>query len=127
MGVALCKLTRDSIMKTLGERIRELREQSDVSLRELAKELKVSAPFLSDVELGRRHPSKDVLERLAAILKTTPEDLQKFDARPPVQELRRMAANNPAMGFALRGVVDEGVSAEELQEFLKHRKKDKKG
>jgi len=114
-------------MKTLGERIRDLREQRDCSLRELAKELKVSAPFLSDIELGRRHPSKDVLERLAAALKTTPEDLMKYDARPPVQELRRIAANDPELGFALRGVVDEGVSGEELHEFLRRRKRDKKG
>jgi transcriptional regulator with XRE-family HTH domain len=114
-------------MKTLGERIRELREEKDFSVRELAKQLKVSAPFLSDVELGRRHPSKDVLERLASILKTTPEDLKKYDARPPVQELRRIGTNDTSMGFALRGVVDEGVSGEELLEFLKRRKKDKKG
>ena len=45
-------------------------------------------------------------------------DLQKYDARPPVQELKRIAASNPAMGFALRKVVEEGVSAEELLEFL---------
>lgn len=106
-------------MKTLGDRIRELREQQDVSVRELAKRLKVSAPFLSDIELGRRHPSDDVLERLAAKLGTTAEDLKKYDARPPVKELKRMAANNPAMGFALRKMVDQGVSSEELMEFLK--------
>jgi transcriptional regulator with XRE-family HTH domain len=58
-------------MKTLGEYLRELREQRDLSVRELAKRLDVSAPFLSDVELGRRHPSGEVLERLAALLKTT--------------------------------------------------------
>ena len=113
-------------MKTLGERIRELREQRDLSVRELAKELSLSAPFLSDIELGRRHPSKDVLDRLASILKTTPEDLKKYDARPPVQELKRIAASNPAMGFALRRVVDEKVSPEELLEFLKRHGKGKK-
>jgi transcriptional regulator with XRE-family HTH domain len=113
-------------MKTLGERIRELREQRDLSVRELAKELRLSAPFLSDIELGRRHPSKDVLERLASVLRTTPEDLKKYDARPPVQELKRIAASNPAMGFALRRVVDEKVSPEELLEFLKHHGKGKK-
>ena len=114
-------------MKTLGERIRELREQLDFSLRELAKVLKVSAPFLSDIELGRRHPSKEVLERLASALKTTREDLREYDARPPVQELKRIAASDPDMGFALREVVDEEVSGEELHEFLKRRKKGKKG
>jgi transcriptional regulator with XRE-family HTH domain len=106
-------------MKTLGDRIRELREQQDVSVRELAKRLKVSAPFLSDIELGRRHPSDDVLDRLAKKLGTTTEDLKKYDARPPVKELKRIAASNPAMGFALRKMVDQGVSSEDLLEFLK--------
>jgi transcriptional regulator with XRE-family HTH domain len=105
-------------MKTFGERIRELREKQDLSVRELAKKIKVSAPFLSDVELGRRHPSDDVLKPLAAALHTTVAELKKHDARPPVQELKRIAASNPAMGFALRRVVDEGVSPEELLEFL---------
>ena len=115
-----CKLTDDNTMKPLGERIRELREKHDLSGRELAKKIKVSAPFLSDVELGRRHPSDDVLKAIAVALGTTLEDLKRHDARPPVQELKRIAASNPAMGFALRRVVDEGVSPDKLLEFLKH-------
>ena len=59
-------------------------------LSELAKRIEVSPPFLSDIELGRRHPSEDVLERVARVLGTTVEDLRKFDARPPVQELKRI-------------------------------------
>jgi transcriptional regulator with XRE-family HTH domain len=113
-------------MKTLGEYVRELREKNDLSLRELAKKLKVSAPFLSDIELGRRHPSEDVLGRLASWLGTKPDELRKYDTRPPVQELKRMAANDPAMGFALRKVVDDGVSAQDLLEFLRNRGKNKK-
>ncbi len=108
-------------MITLGERIRELREQQDLSVRELAKRLKVSAPFLSDVELGRRHPSDQVLARLASSLQTTVEDLKKHDSRAPVRELKRIVANDPQMGFALRQVVDEGVKADDLIEFLKQR------
>jgi transcriptional regulator with XRE-family HTH domain len=113
-------------MKTLGEHIRKLRDEADLSVRELAKRIKVSAPFLSDVELGRRHPSEDVLKTLAVALGTTVEELRKHDARAPVQELRRIVASNPAMGFALRKVVDEGVSADELLEFLKHHSRGKK-
>lgn len=113
-------------MKTLGDRIRELREKQDFSVRELARKLQVSAPFLSDVELGRRHPSEDVLERIASELKTTIEDLKKFDARPPVQELKRIAASNPAMGFALRKVVDEGITPEDLLLFLERHGRAKK-
>jgi transcriptional regulator with XRE-family HTH domain len=112
--------------KTLGERIRELREAKDYSIRELAKKLKVSAAFLSDVELGRRHPSGDVLERLAQLLGETSKELKKHDARPPVQELKRIAASNPTMGFALRRMVDEKVSPEELIKFLDRHERDKK-
>lgn len=110
-------------MKTLGEYIRELREANDLSVRELAKRMKLSAPFLSDVELGRRHPSEEVLARLAPVLGTTVETLKKHDARAPVQELKRIAASNPAMGFALRRVVEDDVDPEALLEFLKRRSK----
>jgi transcriptional regulator with XRE-family HTH domain len=113
-------------MKPLGERIRELREQRDLSVRELAKKIKISAPFLSDVELGRRHPSDEVLETIASALGTTLEELKKHDARAPVQELRRIAANNPAMGFALRRVVDEDISPDDLLKFLDNRSRNKK-
>jgi transcriptional regulator with XRE-family HTH domain len=113
-------------MKPLGERIRELRDEKDISVRELAKKVRVSAPFLSDVELGRRHPSDDVLKLIAGALGTTFEDLRKHDSRPPVEELKRIAANNPAMGFALRKVVDDDVSPDDLLEFLRQRGRGKK-
>jgi transcriptional regulator with XRE-family HTH domain len=115
-------------MKPLGERIRELRDQQDFSLRELARKLQVSAAFLSDIELGRRHPSDEILERLAGFLKTTIQDLRAHDARAPIQELKRLAAANPAYGFALRGMVEEKVTPEELLKFLKSRsQRGKKG
>jgi len=113
-------------MKPLGERIRELRDQQDLSVRELAKKIEVSAPFLSDVELGRRHPSDEVLEMIAKVLNTTFDDLKKHDSRLPVQELKRITASNPAMGFALRRVVDEQVDPDELLEFLKHHGRNRK-
>ena len=110
-------------MKTLGERIRELREAQDSSLRELAKKLGVTPPFWSDVELGRRHPSDEVLARAARLLRVAFDDLKKLDARPAGQELKRIAMTNPALGFALRKLVDEGVSPADLHEFLRRRSK----
>ena len=83
----------------------------------------MSAPFLSDVELGRRHPSDDVLSKLARELDTTVVELRRHDARAPIRELRRMAANNPAMGFALRKVVEDGVDPEDLLRYLSGNKK----
>jgi transcriptional regulator with XRE-family HTH domain len=53
---------------SLGQRLRELRDKADLSVRELAKRIGVSSPFLSDIELGRRFPSEEVLGKLAAAL-----------------------------------------------------------
>ena len=110
-------------MKALGEYIRELREDKDLSVRELAKRLGLSAPFLSDVELGRRYPSGGVLSKLSRELDTTLTELRKHDARAPVRELRRMAVSNPAMGFALRRVVEDSVDPEDLLRYLNQRNK----
>jgi transcriptional regulator with XRE-family HTH domain len=105
-------------MKTLGERIRELREQKDISLRELAKKLAVSPAFLSDIELGRRYPSDEVLARIAKELGSTVESLKQYDTRPPIEELKKMAAANPLMGVALRRFAEKKVSASDLIDFL---------
>jgi transcriptional regulator with XRE-family HTH domain len=112
-------------MKTLGERIRELREEKDLSLREFAKKLDLSAAFLSDVELGRRFPSDDVLARIAKLLDQSVEELSAFDTRPPMEELKRMTASNPLLGVALRRVVEKSVSASDLIAMLKKAEKKK--
>jgi len=53
---------------SLGQRLRELRDKADLSLRELAKKVGISSPFLSDIELGRRFPSEEILAKLAGAL-----------------------------------------------------------
>ena len=112
---------------TFGERLRELREEADLSLRELAREVNVSAAFMSDIELGKRYPSDEVLERLARVLQTTPDELLKFDTRPPLDEMKRKSTTNPSYGFALRRMVEEDVSGEDLMRMLDQLKKRKGG
>ena len=48
-----------------GEYLKQKREEKQISLRELARRLEVSAPFLSDVENNRRAPLTE--ERLATL------------------------------------------------------------
>ena len=96
-------------IKPLGERIREIREEKDLSLRELAARIEVSAPFLSDVELGRRFPSDKVLVSIARALDTSLDDLREFDTRPPLKEFRKAAMDDPAYGFAFRRMINNNV------------------
>ena len=113
-------------MQRLGERIRELREALDTSLRELARCVDISAAFLSDIELGRRFPSEALLEKLAKHLKTTYKDLSKYDSRAPLEDLRKKSAADPRYGFALRSVVEAGLSAEDLMKLVEKKKGKKK-
>lgn len=111
---------------SLGQRLRVLREEKDLSLRELARRIDKSAAFLSDIELGRRFPSAEVLRDLARVLGTTEKDLRSYDTRPALEEIRRMALENPRYGFAFRTLVEEGLSPEELLEAIKSRSRRKK-
>jgi transcriptional regulator with XRE-family HTH domain len=105
---------------TLGMRIRQLREQHDLSLRELAKKLDdVSAAHLLDIELGRRFPSPALLRKIASALRVEVAELQQLDTRAPVEELKRRAAADPAFGFALRQLGN--MSSEEILDLLEKR------
>ena len=108
-------------MKTLGERIREIRQGRDLSLRELATRIDVSAAFMSDVELGRRNPSDKHLKEVARILETSLEDLQKYDTRPPLREFHRATLADPGYGIAFRQMMDRNISSEELLDFVRER------
>jgi transcriptional regulator with XRE-family HTH domain len=57
----------------VGKTIRILREASGMSLTHLAEKAKVSKPFLSLVESGKRQPSLDVIRRIGKALKTPSE------------------------------------------------------
>jgi transcriptional regulator with XRE-family HTH domain len=104
-------------MKTLGQRIRELRENRDLSLRELAQKLDLSPAFVSDVELGRRYPSEEVLVKMAKLLGVEIEDLKSYDPRAPLEELKEISAKDPAFAVALRKI--KKLTAEELENLIK--------
>lgn len=97
----------NEIAVTMGQKLRELRERSGLSLRELAKAAKVSAPFLSDVELGRRFPTDETLALIARKLRIASADLKKHDHRSAIMNLKRMAEGTPSLGAAVRALLDQ--------------------
>lgn len=110
-------------METLGDKIRWLRDRHDLSLREFARKLgDVTAAHISDIENGRRNPSPDLLSKMARVLMVPVEDLEKLGAGLPIEELRDAVRREPALGFALRKVAEQGISAEELLNFTRTRK-----
>ena len=114
-------------MEGIGPFIRRRRDELDLSLRELAKKLDCSPAFISDIELGRRHPSDKVLIEIARILKVKVEELREMDVRPPIEEIKRAAQDDPTFALAFRTVLDKKISAGELLEFVKQKEGEKKG
>jgi transcriptional regulator with XRE-family HTH domain len=50
----------------------------------LAKKVGIFSPFLSDIELGRRFPSEEILAKLAKALNVPLEYLKQYDNRAPI-------------------------------------------
>ncbi|MBF4765427.1 helix-turn-helix transcriptional regulator [Nocardioides islandensis] len=59
----------------LGEYLREQRTASRLTLRQLADQVGVSNPYLSQIERGLRRPSAEVLQQLAKALRVSAEQL----------------------------------------------------
>lgn len=68
-------------MTSFGEKLRELREARRMTLRALATAADLSAPFLSDVEHGRRVPSPEKIDVLARELGVASSVLHELDPR----------------------------------------------
>ena len=115
--------------ESLGQAIRRLRLEADITLRAFAEQIEISAAHQSDIEHSRRMPSDEVLRRTADALRkvgATYENLRVLDARLG-DEVQAMVQKTPRVAQLLREVNRTGRSPDEvlkeLQEFLKNQPK----
>jgi transcriptional regulator with XRE-family HTH domain len=64
-----------SVVNSLGDYLKEQRLAARLSLRQLADQVGVSNPYLSQIERGLRKPSAEVLQQLARALRVSAEQL----------------------------------------------------
>ena len=64
-----------TVVESLGDFLREQRLASRLSLRQLAEQVGVSNPYLSQIERGLRRPSAEVLQQIAKALRISAEQL----------------------------------------------------
>ena len=103
---------------TLGDVLREARNKEDISLRELAKKLSVTASYLSDIENNRRVPSEDVLGQLAAVFKLRLDELMALAGRVG-DDGERYLKSHPSAGVLFRRLTDQRVPEDELQKLIR--------
>lgn len=99
----------DAIRAALGSRLRALRNEQGMSVRELAEKSEVSGGFLSQLENGRVMPSVATLIRIATALGTRVGEL--FDQLPTPEQVVR-AGEGPTYSFPDHGIRDEVLSAD---------------
>ncbi len=95
---------------TIGEFIREQRQQGQVSLRQLARLAGVSNPYLSQIERGMRKPSAEILQQIAKGLRISAEQLY---VRAGILETRE---GNPELVAAI--LADEDLGERQKQVLL---------
>jgi transcriptional regulator with XRE-family HTH domain len=93
--------------KTLGEFIRSKRDELDMSLRELARKVEITPPFLSDIELGKRYPSEPVMTKLADFFGLPVDALKIFDHRESLSDLKRLLEQNSNLNVAFRTAIED--------------------
>ena len=112
--------------RSFGSYLREKRLAKGITMRTICEALKVSLPYMSDVENGRRNPlDKEKLDQLMGILCLSQEEQQELydlagrgrDTVSP--DLQDYIMDTDAVRIALRTARDADVSAEEWLQFAR--------
>ena len=105
----------------LGEEIRRLRLNADITLRAFAKQLGHTAAHQSDIEHGRRMPSEGVLRGTAEALAhvgATYDGLKELDPRLG-PELEQLVREHPEARALLRATDERAkASGKSVREIL---------
>jgi transcriptional regulator with XRE-family HTH domain len=79
---------KDPYAARLGQRIRVLRDQADLTIKELAAKANVNATYITGVENGKHNPTVGIVARLAKALELDPSSVfEALDGSDP-QKLR---------------------------------------
>lgn len=117
---------------SFGAYLTQLREAHDCTLRELAKKLDISAPYLSDVEKGRKAPLTidklrkiEVLFGLSEAEKTTMYDLAGAARNTIAPDIPDYIIDREYVSAALRTARDLDAGEEEWKRFVEELRKGK--
>lgn len=99
----------------VGQRIRQIRLEKGVGLRELARALPISHPAIADYESGKSRVDADMLPRIASVLGVSPaaffEEGEPLPPEPAAIAQRAADLAAERVRSAIREEVQEAVAA----------------
>ena len=88
----------------IGEKIRNLRKQKNMSLRELAQITGLSKTTIGDLEKDVKNPSLDTLEKIAVAFEMSPAELLKeTDSTDELMESAKNSSSEILAGLSKSG------------------------
>lgn len=122
-----------NVEQSFGEFIASKREEKKITLREMARLLKITPPYLSDIEKDRRNsPEREKLDEIAAILSLSDDecrymyDLAGKKRKTVSPDLPDYIMDRDYVRVALRTAMDLGAGEDEWMKFVEELK-DRKG
>lgn len=105
----------------LGDTIKNLRIERQITQRELAEKLGVNFTYISKIENGKLEvlPSEDLIRRIAGILGTNAEDLLDLAGKLDLKRLQQVAIEVPEAGMVLRRIQKQNLTDEQWKQIGK--------
>jgi transcriptional regulator with XRE-family HTH domain len=104
---------------TFGERMRELRQVKNLTLRDLAKKVRVTFTYLSKIQNQKlsfgEYPSDDLIVKLARVLDADADELLLLAEKIP-EAIRKRVLERPDVFRKMAALDDEQLN--EVMEFM---------
>lgn len=114
------------LKERLGERIRSLRTEQKLGLRETALKIGISPTYLSRIETldEKTPPAEDVIRKLATLLNDDFDELMHLAGRVP-EDVEKVIKGDPSMPAFLRTAKEQKLSGDDLMKLIEAQKKGK--
>jgi transcriptional regulator with XRE-family HTH domain len=98
-----------NVKKILAQNLKENRRRLGITQPELAERAGMSTQYLAMIEIARKFPTADILERLAAALGINPHELFSVSVSPEraMEQLQRAILDN--MDRAMEHALDKAI------------------
>lgn len=102
-----------------GSRIRELRKEKGISLRDFADMVGIDFTYLSKIENGKVDPpSEEKIKIMASQLGVEAEVLLGLAGKISSEQIRKAVESNPDVGVLLRKLQSRKLTSDQVKEML---------
>ena len=102
-----------------GSRIRELRKEKDISLRDFADRVGIDFTYLSKIENGKvEPPSEEKIRKMARELDVGAEELLVLAGKVSSEQIRQAIQANPSVGILLRKIQSKNLTKQQIDRMV---------